>query len=97
MRFAKSSEQNFSTENVRVVTVIHTRPRVVYELEYLNGTPIDGLFCQEKLTTVRIASRTTYSIDKLMDKRETRGIREDLVRWQDYGRDFDSPIPAASV
>jgi len=44
MRFAKASEHNFSTEKFRIVNVIRRRPRVVYELEDLNGTPIDGQF-----------------------------------------------------
>ena len=69
MRFAKAAEHNFSTEIFRIVKVIHRRPRVVYELEDINGTPIDGQFYQEELTTVHITSRTTYRIDKIMDKR----------------------------
>jgi len=82
MIFAKAAEHNFSTEIFRIVKVIHRWPRVVYELEDLNGTLIDGKFYQEELTRVRISSRTTYRIDKIMDKRVRRGIREDLVRWQ---------------
>jgi len=35
MRFAKAAELNFSTER---------RLQVVYELENLNGTPIDGQY-----------------------------------------------------
>jgi len=44
MRFAKAAEQNFSTEIFRVAEVIDRRPRVVNELEDLNGTPIAGQF-----------------------------------------------------
>jgi len=64
MMFAKAAERNFSTEIFRIVKVIHGRPRVVYELEDLNGTPLDGQFYQEELSPVRITSRTTYRIDK---------------------------------
>jgi len=42
LMFAKAAEQNFSTEIFRVAKVIDRRPRVVYELEDLNGTPIEG-------------------------------------------------------
>jgi hypothetical protein len=66
-------------------------------MEDLNGTPIDGQFYQEELTPVRITSRTTYKIDKILDKRFRRGIREVLVRWQGYSQDFDTWVPAASV
>ena len=64
IKFAKAAEHNFSTEIFTIVKVIHRRPRVVYELEDLNGTPIAGQFYQEDLPPVRFTSRTTYRIDK---------------------------------
>jgi len=90
MRFAKAAEHNFSTEIFWIVKVIHRGPRVFYELEDLNDTLIDAQFYQEDLSPVRITSRTTYSIDKIMEKRVSHGIREVLFRWQGYGQDFDS-------
>jgi len=42
MKFAKSAEQNFSTEIFRIARVIERRPRPLYELEDLNGNPIEG-------------------------------------------------------
>ena len=50
MRFAKAAEQNFSTDIFRVTKVIDGRPRVFYELEDLNGTPIEGQFYREEMT-----------------------------------------------
>ena len=96
MKYAKGAENNFSIEIFRIIEVIHRLQWAVYELD-LNGTPIDGQFYQEELTTVRITSRTTYKIGKIMGKRVKRGIPEFLVSWQDYGRVYDSWIPAASV
>jgi len=90
MKFAKAADDNFSTEIFRTVKVIHSRPRVVYELEDLNGTPIDGQFYSEALTPVRITSRSTYKLGKILDKRVRRGIREQLVGREGYVRDFDS-------
>jgi len=37
MKFAKSREQNFSTEIFRIIKLIQRTPRPVYELEYLNN------------------------------------------------------------
>ena len=68
MKFAKAAEHNFSTEIFRIVKEIHRRPRVVYELEDLNGTPIDGQFYSEELTPVRITTQTTYKINKILDR-----------------------------
>jgi len=97
MKIAKFAEHNLSTEICRIVKVIHRRPRVVYELGNLNVTPIDGQFYSDELTPVRITSRTTYKINKILDKIVRRGIREVLVSWQGYGPAFDSWIPTASV
>jgi len=97
MKFAKAPEHNFSTEIFRIVKVIHGRTRAVYELEDLNGKPVDDQFYQEELTPVRITSRTTYIINKILYKRVRRGIREVLVRWQGYSQAFDMCVPAASV
>ena len=49
--------------------VIDRRPRALYELEDLNGTPIDGQFYREELTPVRITDWTSYKIHKILDKR----------------------------
>jgi len=96
-KFANPAEHNFSTEIFRIVKVIHRRPRIVYVLEDLNGTPIYGQFYSEELTPVRITSRTTYKINKILDKKVRRGIPEVLVSRQGYGSEFDSWISAASV
>jgi hypothetical protein len=84
MKFAKGSEQNYSTEIFRVVKVINRTPRSVYELEDLNKTAIDGQFYAEELTPVRISKRTEYKIDKILKKRYKRGSLEYLVRWEGY-------------
>jgi hypothetical protein len=82
MKFAKAAEHNFSTEIFSIVYVIHRRPRIVYVLEDLNGTQIDGQFYSEELTPVRINSRTTYKINKILDKKVRRRIPELLVYWK---------------
>jgi len=97
MKLAKSAEHNFSTEIFRIANVIERRPRPFYELEDLNGTPIDGQLNQKKLTLFRVTRRTIYKMHKIIDPRFKRGILEDLVRWRGYSKDFDSCIPAPSV
>ena len=97
MKFAKTSEQNFSTEIFRISKIIYRTPRPVYELEDLNKTPIDGLFYGEELTPVRISKRTVYHIDKILRQRRRRGILEYLVSWKSYPFSFDSWVPASEV
>ena len=95
-KFAKGVEQTFSTEIFRF-TKSSTEATNFHELEDLNKTPIEGQSYVEELKTFRISKETTYKIDKILEKRVTRGIREYLVRWKVYSKDFDSWIPASSV
>jgi len=86
MKFAKGCEQNFSTDIFRIAKVIERPPRTVFEMEDLNRTPIDGQFYEEELTPVRVSKSTVYKIDKILDERVRRGIREYLVHWRGYSR-----------
>jgi hypothetical protein len=97
MLFAKGSEQNYSTEIFNIIKVIPKSPRPVYELEDLNQTPTEGQFYAEELTPMRISKRTTYQIDKILDRRVRRGILEYLVKWRGYSQDLNSWVPASSV
>jgi len=58
-----AAKHKFSTEIIRVSIVVKRRPRDVYELEDLNGTPTEGQFYWEELTLVRIMDPTVYKID----------------------------------
>jgi len=82
MRFTNAADQNFSIENFRVAKIIKRRPRVIYIHEDLNGTPIDDQFYREEMTPVRIADRPVYKINKILDRKFRRGIREYIVRWR---------------
>jgi hypothetical protein len=79
------------------IIVIRKSPRPVYELEDLNQAPIDGQLYAEELTPVCISKRTTYQIDKILDRRVKKGILEYLVKWRGYMQDFNSWIPASIV
>jgi hypothetical protein len=84
IRFAKSAEQNYSTEIFRISKVIKRQPRQPYELHDLNDMPIDGHFYQEELSSVRTSKHTVYKIDKMLGRRTKHGIREVLVSWKGY-------------
>jgi len=80
VKFAKGGEQNYTTEIFKVRKVVHRTPRPVFELEDLRGQEIEGQFYTKELVPVRIAKQTTYKKDKILDKRDRRGILEYLVR-----------------
>jgi len=96
-KFAKSAKQNFSTEVFRIIKMLHRTPRPVYELEDLKRKVIDGQFCEEELTSVRITKQRHFQIDKILATRTRRGIKQHLVLWKGYNKDFDSWIPASDI
>ena len=96
-KFAKSAEQNFSTEIFLIIKVIHRTPRPVYELEDLNRKVIDGKFYEEEITPVRITKQTHFQIDKILAMRTRRGIKQHLVLWKGYNKGFDSWIQASDI
>jgi len=97
MKFAKGGEQSFSAEIFRTTKVIERPPLSIYELEDLKKTQKEGQFYGEKLTPVRISKQTTYKLDKILDRRFRRGIKEYLVRWRSYSQDCDSWLSASRV
>jgi len=74
VKFARSAEQNFSTEIFRIVKVIPRTPKSVYE--DLNKRPIDGSFYQEELTPVVVTNQTQFKIHKILSTRVRRGIKD---------------------
>jgi hypothetical protein len=58
LKFAKSGEQNYTTEIFKICKIIRRTPRPVYELEDLRGQGIDWQFYTEELTPVRITEQT---------------------------------------
>jgi hypothetical protein len=90
MRFAKGSEQNYTTDIFKIENVIYRTPRPVYVLEDLNQPLIEGQFYGEELTPVRVTERTEYKINNILDEGVRHSIRE-------YSKDLDSWVPASSV
>jgi len=97
MKFAKSAEQDFSTEVFWIIKVIRRTHWPVYELEDLNNQLIDGRLYEEELTPVRITKQTQYQTDKIIATKVRRGIKQHLVIWRGYSTDFDSWIPASDI
>jgi hypothetical protein len=97
MQFTNGFEQNWTLEVFKMSNVLRRPPRNLYELEDLRGESIDGQFYAVELSPVKIGKRTEYLVDKLLDSRFRRSIREYLVRWRGYGPAFDSWIPASNI
>ena len=80
MKFAKGFEQSYSTEVFKITKVIRRILKPVYEIEDLQGTPIEGQFYKEELTPIVITPRTICKIDKIFKQRIRNGRREYVVK-----------------
>ena len=97
MKFAKGFEQSYSTEVFKICKVIRRVPQPLYEIEDLQGTPIEGQFYNEELTPVLVTKQTEFKIDKILKQRTRNGRREYWVKWKGYGPQFNSWILASSL
>ena len=97
LKFAKGSEQNYTTEIFRISNVVRRVPCPVYVLQDLLGKHIDGHFYAEELSPVTVTNATTYAIDKILRRRSRGDSLEYLVRWRGYGPEFDSWIKVTTV
>ena len=96
-KFAKSGEQNFSTEIFRIAKVIPRTPKPIYELEDLNKQPIDGCFYSQELTPVVVTKHTQFKIHKILSTRVRRGIKEHKVNWVGYDPEFGCWVRASGI
>ena len=90
LKFAKGSEQIYTTDIFRISKVVCRDPRPIYELQDLLGKHIDGQFYAKELTPALVTKATTYGIDKILRTRGRGDSLEYLLRWRGYGPEFDS-------
>ena len=91
--FEKGYEPNFTEQVYEVSGILPTNP-ITYSLKNLNGAAIKGSFYRQNL--VRTKQRI-YFIEKVVKRRVKKGVKQMLVRWSDYGPEFDSWIQDRDV
>ena len=89
MRFEKGYEANWS-EEIFTVSMRLSRPIHSYRIKDYNGEQLRGTFYEHELQKVVKRKGSTYPIEKILQTRTRRGKKEYLVRWQGYGKEFDS-------
>ena len=92
-KFIKNFDQNWSDEVFRVVAIDTNQQPVMYMLEDMNHTVIDGKFYEEELQDIGEKPPSIYRIEKILRKRG----REYLVKWHGFDSTHNSWIPASSI
>ena len=92
--FEKGFTTNWSEELFIITKVRNTKPPT-YEIEDLNGKPIQGTFYEPELQK---SKQSSYRIEKVLKRRKAKsGQKEVYVKWRGYDSSFNSWIPLSDV
>ena len=92
--FEKGFTTNWSEELFIITEVKNTKPPT-YEIEDLNGKPIQGTFYEQELQK---SQQSSYRIEKVLKRRRGKtGQKEVYVKWKGYDRSFNSWIPQSDL
>lgn len=91
VRVAKNKDQmmdkgflpGWTDEIFRVTRHVKRKPHI-YNLEDESGEKIEGAFYRPEIQKVTRDDNTLYRINKILQRRTRRGIREVLVEWKGY-------------
>ena len=85
--YEKSTTRAVTSELFTVAKVIRSTP-VTYWVADLNGSLLRGSFYGPEL--VATTAPELYAVEAVLKKRTRRGKDEYLVKWRDYGDDFNT-------
>ena len=87
--FDKGYTPNWTEEVFTVSEVKNTNPPT-YSIKDWKDEQIKGSFYEEELQKT---TQTKYRIEKVLKKRNRNGVKEVLVKWSGYNKEFNSWIP----
>ncbi len=89
--FEKGYLPNFTQEIFTIRERISRNPPV-YRLKDYNSDPIEGVFYEQELVKT-IKEDDVYKIEKILQHRTRRGVKEFYVKWLGYPNSFNQWIP----
>ncbi len=94
--FEKGYLPNWSREIFKVISILHTNPRV-YEIKDLKGERIKGAFYEQNLQKTIERPSGDFLVEKVLDTKVEKGQKFLLVKWLGYNKSFNRWIPEAAV
>ena len=93
--FARSYDEQFSREVLRIQSVNKKLPIPTYTLTSYDGSEdIKGNFYAHELTLVK---NTSWRVEKVLKTRRKRGRTEHLVKWKGFSSDYNSWIRSEDI
>lgn len=104
VRIAKNKDQmmdkgflpGWSDEIFKVTRHVKRKPQI-YNLEDENGEKIEGAFYRPEIQKVVRDDDTLFRINKILDHRTIRGIKQVLVEWKGHKKNTRSWIPESEL
>lgn len=93
--FDKAYLGRWGKELFKIVKIRKGSP-AVFELEDLNNEPVKGHFYEPEIQKV-CNEKNIYHIEKILGRKTVKGKKFVLVRWMNYGPEFDSWEPIENV
>ncbi len=94
--FEKGYLPNWSREIFKVISILHTNPRV-YEINDFLGERIKGAFYEQNLQKTTEGPTGDFLVEKVLDTKIEKGTKYLLVKWLGYNKSFNRWIPEAAV
>ena len=86
--FQKGYEKGWSEEEFYIFKCFPGSPPT-YRLKDVKGEVISGIFYDHELTPCSNPDKI-YKVEKILDRRTRKGVKEVLIRWLGYDSSFDS-------
>ena len=94
-KFTRGYNEQFSRETFKVVDINDRMPIKMYILESTDdGEKVDGGFYPSEMQLVNI---DVFKIERILRRRTHKGVREVLVKWQDYSEQHNSWVREDSL
>ncbi len=93
--FGKGYLANWTEEIFTIGEVLHTSP-ITYRLKDYEGEQLQGSFYEKELQLV-VKIDDVYKVEKIIETRRRRGVKEYLVKWRGYPNKFNSWVKEADL
>lgn len=91
--FRKGYKNKWKEEIFRIAKIKYSLPSNLYLLNEWDGTALAGVFYPYELSKVNVDPNHEFRIEKVIDRRTSRGKKEIKVRWMGWPPKYDSWLP----
>ena len=88
--FDREYSEKWSTEVFRIIERKKNQSIPMYKLKDYDNDIIEGYFYEAELQPAYIDDETVYKVEKIINKRKRKGVKEVLVKWKGWPDKYNS-------